>query len=190
MAFDSTDKEYRAILDTVLDASLIGRWELSESGQKILVGEGVIEKFSELVLPFVTEESAEVDEGMRREKKWIYPWEAIREAVINALVHRDWTRTVDIEVTVYSDRMEIISPGSLQNSMTVEKMVAGQRSPRNTLIVEILRDCGYVDSRGMGVRTKIIPLMRRDNQTEPIFEATEDYVKIVLPRRGQNASNC
>ncbi|MDA3949751.1 MAG: hypothetical protein PF508_11070 [Spirochaeta sp.] len=67
-------------------------------------------------------------------------------------------------------------------------MVAGQRSPRNTLIMEILRDYGYVDSRGMGVRTKIIPLMKRVNQADPIFEATDDYLKTVLPRRRANDS--
>ncbi|MDL2270102.1 hypothetical protein LJC41_09100, partial [Desulfosarcina sp. OttesenSCG-928-G17] len=48
--------------------------------------------------------------------------------------------------------------------------------------VEILRDHGYVDSRGMGVCIKIIPLMRQYNQVDPIFEATEDYVKTILPR--------
>jgi ATP-dependent DNA helicase RecG len=120
---------------------------------------------------------------MRREKTFYYPWEAIRETVINALVHRDWTRSVDIEITNYSDRLEVISPGKLQNSMTISKMVAGQRSPRNTLIMEILRDYGYVDSRGMGVRTKVIPLMKQLNQTEPIFEATDDYLKTVLLRK-------
>lgn len=113
----------------------------------------------------------------------MYPWEAIRETVINALVHRDWTRSVDIEVTNYADRIEVISPGKLQNSMTVRKMIAGQRSPRNTLIMEILRDYGYVDSRGMGVRTKIIPLMKQLNQTDPIFEATDNFLKTVLPGR-------
>ncbi|MFO1420127.1 MAG: ATP-binding protein [Candidatus Competibacteraceae bacterium] len=44
------------------------------------------------------------------------------------------TRFVDIEVTNYSDRLEVVSPGRLQNSMTVGKMIAGQRSPRNLLI--------------------------------------------------------
>ena len=67
--------------------------------------------------------------------------------------------------------------------MTVSKMIAGQRSPRNTLVVEILRDYGYVDSRGMGVRTKIIPLMRQYNHVDPIFEATDDYVRVVFPRQ-------
>ena len=70
--------------------------------------------------------------------------------------------------------------------MTVEKMIAGQRSARNPLIVEVLRDYGYVDARGMGVRKKIIPLVRELNGVDPEFEATEDHLKIVV-RRGANA---
>jgi ATP-dependent DNA helicase RecG len=186
MAFAGEDKEYRALLDVVLDAPLVGRWRVTESGQKQLVDEGLIEKFSSTIEPFITLEASDIDENMRREKAWLYPWEAVRETVINALAHRDWTRSVDIEVTVYSDRLEVISPGKLQNSMTISKMVAGQRSPRNTTIMDILRDYGYVDSRGMGVRTKIIPLMRKYNQTDPVFEATDDYLKTVLRRNTSN----
>jgi ATP-dependent DNA helicase RecG len=65
--------------------------------------------------------------------------------------------------------------------MTVEKMLAGQRSPRNTTIVGVLRDYGYVDARGMGVRNKIVPLVREATGIEPAFEATEDYVRVILP---------
>jgi ATP-dependent DNA helicase RecG len=61
-------------------------------------------------------------------------------------------------------------------------MLAGQRSPRNILITEIVRDYGYVDNRGMGVRRKVLPLMRRENHVEPEFEVTEDYVRTVLRR--------
>ena len=86
---------------------------------------------------------------MRRERRWHYPLEALREAVVNALAHRDWTRYEEIEVARYVDRMEVLSPGALQNTMTVKKMIAGQRSPRNPLVVEVLRDYGYVDARGM-----------------------------------------
>ena len=182
MAFSGHDKEYQALLDVSLDGPLVGRWQVSESGQKQLVDEGLIEKFSSTIEPFISEEASGIDENMRREKRWHYPWEAVRETVINALAHRDWTRSVEVEVTCYADRMEVISPGSLQNSITISKMKAGQRSPRNTLIMEILRDYSYVDSRGMGIRTKVIPLMRRINQTDPEFEATEDYLKTVLYR--------
>ena len=57
----------------------------------------------------------------------------------------------------YADRLEVISPGALPNCMSVEKMVAGQRSPRNPLSMEVLRDYGYVDDRGMGGGPKSSP---------------------------------
>jgi predicted HTH transcriptional regulator len=89
---------------------------------------------------------------------------------------------VDIGVGIYSNRLDIISPGALPNSMTVENMKAGQRSPHNPLIVGVLQDYGYVEARIMGVGTKVIPLMQQHNQSEPIFEATEDYVKTILSK--------
>src|SRR3972149_6971324 len=183
MVFDGTDKDYQARLDDVLDGPMVGLWKKENGGSRDLVSAGIMENFLQLTRPFLTEEADHISEGMRRERKWHYPHEVIREVVINALAHRDWTRSVDIEISVYRNRMEVISPGGLQNSMTIEKMIAGQRSPRNPMIVEVLRDYGYVDARGMGIRTKVIPLMRKENATEPVFEATDDYVKTVLFRR-------
>jgi len=87
-----------------------------------------------------------------------------------------------IEVSGYSNRLEVISPGALPNSMIVEKMKAGQRSPRNIIVMEVLRDYGYVDSRGMGVRTKIVPLTKALTGKEPEFELTDDHLKTVLYR--------
>ena len=179
-AFESLAKEYKALLDIILDAPLVGRWDFTDSGKSLIDG-GLIERFIEQATPFLSQEAAEIDKNFRRETEWLYPMDAIREVVVNALAHRDWTRFVDIEVGIYSNRVEVISPGALQNSMTIEKMIAGQRSPRNTIIMEVLRDYGYVDFRGMGVRTKIIPLMKQFNHAEPIFEATEDYLKTILP---------
>ena len=182
LAFSGKDKEYQAALDTILDAPLVGRWDVTDAG-KSLIDHGLIERFIEQATPFLSRESATIDEGFRREKLWLYPLAAVREVVVNALAHRDWTRSVDVEIGIYADRLEVISPGALQNSMTIEKMIAGQRSPRNTIIMEVLRDYGYVDFRGMGIRTKVIPLMRKMNHAEPIFEATEDYLKTTLPRK-------
>ncbi|MBM4331169.1 MAG: transcriptional regulator [Deltaproteobacteria bacterium] len=178
MAFPGNDKEYQALLDEVLDFPLTGRFMI-EKKSKTLVDPGLVEHFAAAISPFISREAAEIDQDMRREKIWLYPFEAVREIVINALAHRDWTRFMEIEVCCYADRMEVISPGALQNSMTIEKMIAGQRSSRNPIIVEVLRDYGYVDARGMGIRTKVIPLMKAAGQ-EPVFEATDDYVKTVL----------
>jgi len=181
-AFNSPDKEYKAELDAILDGPLAARWDFTQ-GARQLIDEGLIESVLQKMDPFISEELNKIAENFQREKQYLYPIEAIREVLINALVHRDWTRFVDIEIGIYSDRFEVISPGSLQNSMTVEKMIAGQRYTRNTIIMEIMRDYGYVDFRGMGLRTKVIPLMRSHNDCDPIFEATEDYLKVILPRR-------
>jgi len=180
MVFDGLDMDYAAKLDVLLDAPLVGRWEQDDQGRQ-LVDAGLIEHFMELLTPHISM-IADPNEQLRRDRSWRYPLEAVREVVLNALTHRDWTRSIEVEVVVYSDRMVITSPGALPNSMTVAKMLAGQRSPRNTLVTEILRDYGYVDHRGMGVRRKVLPLMRRENRAEPEFEVTEDYVRTVLRR--------
>ena len=57
--------------------------------------------------------------------------------------------------------------------MTVEKMLTGQRSARNHIVVEVLRDYGYVDARGMGVRTKVIPALKAGG-AQSLFDATDD----------------
>ncbi len=180
--FESEDKEYKALFDEILDAPLVGRWEIHDS-DKTLIDPGIIERFINLITPFISEQSSSVDRNFRRVNIWHYPLEAVREVFINALAHRDWTRLVEIEIGSYSNRLEVISPGALPNSMTVNKMIAGQRSPRNLIIMEVLRDYGYVDYRGMGIRTKVVPLMKEQNNVDPIFESTEDYLKTILYRR-------
>jgi ATP-dependent DNA helicase RecG len=179
MAFEGTDKSYTALDDQILDGPMVELWENNESGERQKVEDGLIERFLDRITPFISREDIE-ENGIKRERSWNYPVPAIREAIINALAHRDWTRSEEVEVCSYSDRMEIISAGSLQNSMTVEKMINGQRSARNHLIVNVLRDYGYVEARGMGVRNKIIPMMKQHNNKEPEFEATDDYLKIIL----------
>ncbi len=181
LVFNNVDKEYQAVLDDIIDGPMVGRWDTG-NGEKQLVDGGIIERFMDAMRPFISQDTSRIDEGLRRATRWFYPIEAIRETLVNALAHRDWTRFVEIEVVSYSDRFEVISPGALPNLMTIEKMKMGQRSPRNTITMEVLRDYGYVDYRGMGVRTKIIPLTRALTGKDPEFVGTDDYLKTVLYR--------
>lgn len=185
MAFTGNDKTYQALDDTILDGPLVGRFD-SRGGSGELIERGLIEDLTDRMQPFVSVEDETLAQGLRRQRTWHYPPEALRESIINALAHRDWTRALEVEVVSYADRLEVLSPGALQNAMTIEKVLAGQRSPRNPIIVEVLRDYGYVDARGMGVRNKIVPLMLEENGVRPDFEATEDYVRVVLPRSAAN----
>lgn len=181
MVFDGKEKDYGAKLDEILDAPLAALWVEARNGKREFSEGGLVERVVALLKPFITREASEVNEGFRLDTISLYPMEAVREVLINALAHRDWTRATDIELVVYSDRLELTSPGPLPNRMTIEKMIAGQRSPRNPIIVDVLRDYGYVDARGMGVRNKIIPHVRQATGKDPIFEETDDYLRTTLP---------
>ena len=113
-------------------------------------------------------------EGARRIDYWEYPESVIREAVVNALLHRDYSIAgTDVMLSIFSDRLEIQSPGKLPNTMTVDGMKLGVRYARNQTLVNVMRDYGYVDARGMGIRNKIIPGMLAHNGTEPDLIAEE-----------------
>jgi len=103
----------------------------------------------------------------------------VREAVVNALVHRDYLLSgTTIELSTYQDRLEIISPGRLPNGITPARMRVGCRSSRNQLLKDIMGDYGYLEHMGMGIPRKIVHLMREQNGTEP--ELIEDGEQFIL----------
>jgi ATP-dependent DNA helicase RecG len=183
MSFAGDTKEYQAQDDTLLDGPLVALWTGRPGAGRNIVEDGLLERLIDRIRPFISEEGSEINEGLRRELNYRYPFEAVREVLLNAFVHRDWTRSIEVEVVNYSDRLEVTSPGALQNSMTIEKMLAGQRSARNPIIIEIMRDYGYVDARGMGVRRKIVPLTLDYAGKKVEFQLTDDYLNVSMPAR-------
>lgn len=112
-------------------------------------------------------------DGGRREDVPAYPVDAVREAIINALIHRDYLLSgTDIELSIYEDRIEIVSPGRLPNGITPERMIAGCRASRNQLIKDVMRDYRYLEHVGMGIPRKIIKGMQAHNGSMP--ELIED----------------
>lgn len=184
ISYAGKDRNSAAVCDVTLDNALVSDRQQEEDGTSFLnVGNGLVEDFLQVATPFLSYESDLMPGTFQKERIWHYPFEAVREVLINAFIHRDWTSNLDVTVENYSDRLEITSPGRLQNSMTVEKMLAGQRSPRNTILVDVMKDYGYVDARGMGIRSKVVPLMREKNGVDPVIKATEDYVRFILYRK-------
>jgi ATP-dependent DNA helicase RecG len=117
-------------------------------------------------------------EDARRIERPAYPPEVLREAFVNALIHRDYLLSAsDIELAIYSDRLEIISPGRLPNGITPDRMRTGCRAARNQLLKDVMRDYGYLEHMGMGVPRKIIKGMQNFNGTEPqLIEVDESFV--------------
>lgn len=117
-------------------------------------------------------------DGGRRVERPAYPAEALREAIINALIHRDYLLTnTDIELALYSERLEIISPGRLPNGITPARMRAGVRAARNQMLKDVMRDYRYLEHMGMGIPRKIIRGMKEHNDTDPdLIEQDERFI--------------
>jgi ATP-dependent DNA helicase RecG len=170
VAYPGTEKDYAAKERTLIRGPVVSLFSEEEDP----VEAGVIERGLEFVRRNIAI-TAWIDEGGRRQERWDYPLEAIREAIVNAIAHRDYTITViDIELSIYSDRLEVISPGRLPNTVTVEKMRAGYRASRNELIKEVLRDYRYIEATGLGVPRKIIQGMLSHNGTDPDLIEDDD----------------
>ncbi len=173
-AFPGLEKDYAARERTGLRGPMTPL--LAADGG--LVENGLVEQ----ALDFVrrnTPVTATLEDGARRVERPVYPPEALREAIVNALIHRDYLLTsTDIELAIYSDRLELISPGRLPNGITPARMRTGCRAARNQLLKDVMRDYGYLEHMGMGVPRKIVQGMRAHNHTEPAL--TEDAEQFTL----------
>jgi ATP-dependent DNA helicase RecG len=125
--------------------------------------------------------SAHLEEGARVERR-AWPPDALREAVVNAFVHRDWSiQGTDVEVSIYADRVDVISPGALPNTVTVDRMRAGVRHARNELVRDAMRDYRYLEADGLGVPRTIVRGMLEHSGIEPVFRADEQRLVVTLP---------
>jgi len=99
----------------------------------------------------------------RREEKWEYPLDALREAVINAIVHRDYTLPSEIQIEVYDDRIEIWNPGELPQGIIIEDLYKKDHKsiPRNKLIAQIFYDIGFIEKYGSGT-TRMLELCKKE----------------------------
>ena len=175
-AFPNAAKDYSTVDEERIRGPLSP--VVSDSGE--LTEKGVIDR----TVDFVSRNMGSTAwlDGARRRSKPALPLDAVREAVVNAVAHRDYAREgTDIEVSLYVDRLEVISPGRLPNGVTVEKMREGVvRVARNELVKEILRDYRYIEHQGMGVRNRIIESMRRHNGTEAELVEEDDRFTVRL----------
>lgn len=109
-------------------------------------------------------------EGLQRHDIWEYPLDALREAIINALIHRDYTVSGHIQVRVEDDSIRIWSPGDLPPGMTLAKLLQephGSR-PRNPFLAEAFFFAGLIESWGTGIG-RMRRLCREQGLPEPDF---------------------
>ena len=151
-------------------ASVIDRKDL-EGGLFSLVegAEGFVKRHTRLAYLF---------DGFKRINIEEYPYVAVREAVINAVCHRDYFLKNNIFVNVFDDRIEIISPGNIPNDLSL-KEIYGKSNPRNFKIVDIFKKAHYVEKLGSGLK-RMEELMMVHGLKKPEYEASKAFFKVTF----------
>lgn len=115
------------------------------------------------------------------EQNFAYPENACREALVNAIAHRDYATQNPIAITFYKDRLEFESPGELLSSILIEdlKKHIGIHESRNTYIARVLRESKFMREMGEGLR-RIYELMESQELSAPELVSQNNYFKMVL----------
>ena len=109
-----------------------------------------------------------------------YPPRGVREAVANALVHRDYARQGAVHVQWHDDRLEISNPGGFPEGVTTENCLIAQPRPRNPLLSDAFKRAGIVERTGRGIDTVFYEQVR-NGRRPPHYTADAAGIKLTLP---------
>jgi ATP-dependent DNA helicase RecG len=121
-------------------------------------------------------------QGLQRTDTFELPEEALREALVNAIVHRDYTNQGrDIKVGVYDDIVNIVSPGGFPSTLTVETLLDGRSEIRNRVLARVLKELGYIEQWGSGIQ-RIRSACLSMGLLEPQIREKGDFVDVEFYR--------
>lgn len=113
------------------------------------------------------------------------PPKVVREAIVNAIAHRDYTSNGSVQVMLFADRLEVWNPGTLPPPLTLEKLRVPHGSvPGNPLLAEPLYLTKYIERMGTGIRD-MIELCQQAGLAEPEFSITDGFVATIRRRPGR-----
>jgi len=115
-----------------------------------------------------------------------FPADVFREALLNAIVHRDYTRVAPVYVRHYPDRIEISSPGGFFGGVSETNILGHEPVSRNPFLASVLQRIRLVERAGMGVR-RMYHIMLSWGKEPPSYEGRPDFVRVAL-RSGRTAS--
>ena len=129
----------------------------------------------------------EVIQGADRKMVEKIPEAAFREAIANALIHRVWDVDLQIRVSMFDDRIEVVSPGGLPSGITEDEYLSGKLSVlRNRNLANVFYRLGFVEIFGTGITR--IKQIYSEASVKPSFEVSENAIQIVLPIYEENAN--
>ena len=130
---------------------------------------------------------AEID-GLQRRDVYELPINAIREMIVNAVAHRSYLDDSCIQVSIFDDRVEVLSPGMLYGGLDMESAKSGKSKCRNAAICEAFHYMKMIEQWGTGI-PRIINQCREYGLKEPLFEEFGDGVRVVMYRKKLDLDN-
>ncbi|MEZ4711005.1 MAG: ATP-binding protein [Caldilineaceae bacterium] len=161
------------------------RWAGIEAGEEIIDRQDIGGRLPEQIEQaeaFILRNTrlATIIDAVQQTDRREYPRAALREALVNAVVHRDYSlEGAQILLYIFDDRIEIRSPGALPNSVTLDNIRAHYSKPRNETMARVLLNLGYVNRLGSGV-PRMIRLMQAHSHREPDFEVNRTQFMVRL----------
>lgn len=119
--------------------------------------------------------------GLTHQQRLEYPFEVVRELLVNAVAHRDYSLQGDsIHLNLFSDRLEIHSPGSLPGPVTLENLLEARFS-RNVVVVQVLSDLGFMERLGYGL-DRVVQVLGQQNFPPPIFSEAAGTFRVTVQK--------
>ena len=109
-----------------------------------------------------------------RKDTYLFDFDCVNEAILNVLVHNDWSIT-EPQISMFCDRLEILSHGGLPSGMTKEQFFDGISRPRNATLMRIFLIMGLTEHTGHGIPTIV------EKYGKELFEIESDYIRYTIP---------
>ncbi len=119
-----------------------------------------------------------------REERYDYPLDAIREIVLNMIVHRDYRDSSDSVIKIFDDRIEFFNPGDLYDNLTIEQLETNdyKSKTRNKLIALMFKECGLIEKYGSGI-SRIKKFCKEHGIAEPKFQEMQKGFQVTLYKK-------
>lgn len=122
-----------------------------------------------------------ITEAIRNTQRWQYPLDALREIILNMVIHRDYRSSSDSIVKIFDHKIEFYNPGRLPDTIAIDDLLNNnyRSTPRNKLIADFAKSVGIIEKYGSGIQ-RVVNYFKEAKLPNPAFENISDGFQVVV----------